>query len=294
MTDVRGYTARGYANTRHGQVHYRTAGDGPPLILLHATPHSSRVYKNLVPLLAPYFRVIAPDTLGFGYSDPLPADVSMEKLAESCADLMAALSLPPAAVFGLHTGNKVGAALAAGWGDRVSHFICCGMTHSIVVEREKRDRAIKVIIEKSLSKEQPSADGSHMLRSWGRTFDGISHLWWSPPVVDAFPLREQVLQDTQGEAIDRIVSRPSFDAIYQANFAFDLSAALASLVMPSLIVELVVPGEAHLGRQAEACVRLNRRSQAVTLEYSDRDVLERVPDILAGEILRFLAATPAR
>ena len=294
MTDVRNYTARGYASTRHGQIHYRTAGEGPPLLLLHATPHSSRVYKKLVPFLSPHHRVIAVDTLGFGYSDPLPPDVSMEKLAESCADLMADLALPPAAVFGRHSGNKVGAALAAGWPDRVSYFICCGMTHSIVVEREKRDSAIKAIVNKALSKEQPAADGSHLLRNWARTFDGVSHLWWGPGLVDAFPLSDQDLQDTQGEVIDRILSRPSYDAIYRANFAFDLSAALARLAMPSLIVELAVREEAHLGRQAEACVRLNRKSQAVTLEYSDRDVLERVPQILAQSILHFLSGKPAR
>lgn len=292
MTDVRGYTARGYANTRHGQIHYRTAGDGPPLLLLHATPHSSRVYKKLVPLLSPHCRVIAADTLGFGYSDPLPADVTMEKLGDSCADLLGALAISRAAVFGLHTGNKVGAALAADHPDLVSHFICCGMTHSIVVERGKRDAAIKAIVDKLLVKEKPAADGSHLLRNWGRTFDGISHLWWAPPLLDSFPLTEQDLQDTQGEAIDRILSRASYDAIYAANFAFDLSAALRRVAMPTLIVELAVPGEAHLGRQADHCARLNPRIRTVTLERSDRDVLETMPGELAASILSFLRSAP--
>lgn len=291
MTDVRGYTDRGYARTRHGQVHYRTAGEGTPLLLLHATPHSARVYKNLVPFLAPHYRVIAADTLGFGYSDPLPADVTMEKLADSCADLLEALAIPRAAVFGLHTGNKIGAALAANWPARVSHFICCGMTHSIVVERGKRDAAIKGIVDKMLVKEKPAADGSHLLRNWGRTFDGIARLWWGPSLMDTLPLREQDLQDAQGEAIDRILSRPSYDAIYDANFAFDLSAALARVAMPTLIVELATPGEMHLGLQAEHCARLNSLIRTVVVERSDRGVLEQAPDQLAGIIHQFLADT---
>lgn len=288
MTDVHGYTSRGYAQTRHGLIHYRSAGDGPPLLLLHATPHSSRVYKKLVPLLAPRYRVIAADTLGFGYSDPLPPDVTMEKLGDSCADLLDALAIPRAAVFGLHTGNKVGAALAANHGDRVSRFVCCGMTHSIVVERDKRDSAIKAIIDKLLVKEKPAADGSHLLRNWGRTFDGVAHLWWGPALMDTLPLAEGDLQAVQGEAIDRILSRPSYDAIYAANFAFDLSAALARVTMPTLIVELAVPGEAHLGRQAAHCAQLNPRIRTVTLERSDRDVLETVPQELAAAIRTFL------
>ena len=61
---------RGYVDTRHGQVHYRESGKGAPLVLLHATPRSARVYTKLQALLAKRFHVIAPDTLGFGNSDP--------------------------------------------------------------------------------------------------------------------------------------------------------------------------------------------------------------------------------
>src|SRR5436190_14518599 len=59
------------------RVFYREAGnrDAPAIVLLHGFPSSSHMYRNLIPLLADRFHVIAPDYIGFGYSDaPTPAD----------------------------------------------------------------------------------------------------------------------------------------------------------------------------------------------------------------------------
>jgi pimeloyl-ACP methyl ester carboxylesterase len=283
-------TRRGYVDTRYGQVHYRESGSGPPLVLLHATPRSARVYTKLQALLSARFRVIAPDTLGFGDSDPLPANVTMAMLAESTADVIEALDLQTPAVFGLHTGNKVGAALASARPDLVSRFICCGMTHSIVIDRKQRDDAIKGIVEKYFAAEPTAPDGTHLLRGWGRTYKSLVETWWGPRVVDATPVTDTVLEEAQDEVLDRIQARASFDAVYRANFDFDLAGALAGLAMPVQIIELVTPGEDHLGRQADALVNLIPNAQAVTFENTDRDVLERVPEKLAAAIEAFLTA----
>jgi pimeloyl-ACP methyl ester carboxylesterase len=55
-------------------IFYREAGprDAPTLVLLHGFPSSSRQYDALIPLLAPYYHVIAPDYPGFGHSDAPP------------------------------------------------------------------------------------------------------------------------------------------------------------------------------------------------------------------------------
>jgi pimeloyl-ACP methyl ester carboxylesterase len=58
--------------TVRGQKHfYREAGadDAPILVLLHGFPSSSHMYRDLIPQLATKFHVIAPDYVGFGYSD---------------------------------------------------------------------------------------------------------------------------------------------------------------------------------------------------------------------------------
>jgi pimeloyl-ACP methyl ester carboxylesterase len=53
------------------KIFYREAGSTtkPTIVLLHGFPSSSHMYRDLIPQLAGYFHVIAPDYLGFGYSD---------------------------------------------------------------------------------------------------------------------------------------------------------------------------------------------------------------------------------
>jgi len=53
------------------KVFYREAGpaDGPVVLLLHGFPTSSHMFRNLIPLLADKYRVIAPDYPGYGQSD---------------------------------------------------------------------------------------------------------------------------------------------------------------------------------------------------------------------------------
>jgi predicted dienelactone hydrolase len=53
------------------EVFYREAGpsDAPVVLLLHGFPTSSHMFRNLIPLLADRYHVIAPDYPGFGYSD---------------------------------------------------------------------------------------------------------------------------------------------------------------------------------------------------------------------------------
>ena len=52
-------------------VFYREAGPkgAPVLLLLHGFPTSSQMFRNLIPLLADKYRVIAPDYPGYGYSE---------------------------------------------------------------------------------------------------------------------------------------------------------------------------------------------------------------------------------
>ena len=59
----------GYAQAPQGQLHYRDAGSGDPILLLHQTPRSLDEFAELQPLLARNHRVIAMDMVGFGGSD---------------------------------------------------------------------------------------------------------------------------------------------------------------------------------------------------------------------------------
>jgi pimeloyl-ACP methyl ester carboxylesterase len=53
------------------KVFYREAGqaDAPKLLLLHGFPSAGHVFRDLIPLLADRFHIVAPDLPGFGQSD---------------------------------------------------------------------------------------------------------------------------------------------------------------------------------------------------------------------------------
>jgi pimeloyl-ACP methyl ester carboxylesterase len=64
-------TRYNYAAIDGHKIFYREAGqkDAPAIVLLHGFPSSSHMFRDLIPKLAGKFRVIAPDYLGFGFSD---------------------------------------------------------------------------------------------------------------------------------------------------------------------------------------------------------------------------------
>ncbi len=65
MTMYRNTTIEGH------KIFYREAGspEAPAIVLLHGFPSSSHMFRDLIPQLAERFHVIAPDYIGFGYSD---------------------------------------------------------------------------------------------------------------------------------------------------------------------------------------------------------------------------------
>src|SRR5688572_13097875 len=107
---------RGYATTRLGQMHFATAGEdkGTPLVLLGQSGRSWRMYKAVAEQLSNDLRIYAPDYPGSGSSDPLPPGTSFEDIAAAFIDFLDDLGLKDAYVYGMHTGAKIGAAMAAG------------------------------------------------------------------------------------------------------------------------------------------------------------------------------------
>ena len=86
------------------QVRYLTAGSGPVIFLLHQSPKSADEYKPLMEMWSNDFLMIAPDTPGFGASDPLESQkVTIEEIAEATIELADALGIDRFGLYGFHT-----------------------------------------------------------------------------------------------------------------------------------------------------------------------------------------------
>ena len=98
----------------HGsRVVYRTAGSGPPIILIHGLLDSGSTWRKVAPVLALRHRVIVPDLLGHGDTDgPARADYSIGSHAMLVRDLMNELGIERATVVGHSLGAGVALALA--------------------------------------------------------------------------------------------------------------------------------------------------------------------------------------
>jgi pimeloyl-ACP methyl ester carboxylesterase len=95
------------------KLHYLTAGNGPPLILLHGYTQTSLMWKPVIPLLAKTFTVIAPDLPGIGDSD-IPANgLDMKNAAIRIHALAKSLGVQKARVVGHDIGLMVAYAYAA-------------------------------------------------------------------------------------------------------------------------------------------------------------------------------------
>jgi pimeloyl-ACP methyl ester carboxylesterase len=92
----------------HGhRVSYRTAGNGPVILLIHGITGDSRQWNDVIPQLADRFTVLAPDLLGHGQSDKPRGDYSLGAYAASLRDLLIVLGHRRATVVGHSLGGGI-------------------------------------------------------------------------------------------------------------------------------------------------------------------------------------------
>ena len=110
------------------RVFYREAGDSsaPAVLLLHGFPSSSHMFRDLIPLLADRFHVVAPDLPGFGLSDAPDRKTfryTFDNLATVIDRFTEAIALPRYAIYVFDYGAPVGFRLALAHPDRVTAIV---------------------------------------------------------------------------------------------------------------------------------------------------------------------------
>lgn len=117
-----------YAGVAGQQLFYREAGpdDAPVVVLLHGFPTSSFMFRDLIPVLADRYHVIAPDHLGFGLSDAPPAtefDYTFDALTDLTVGLLKEIGVERCAVYVQDYGAPIGWRMALRRPDTITAIV---------------------------------------------------------------------------------------------------------------------------------------------------------------------------
>src|SRR5216117_749775 len=96
------------------KVFYREAGaaHAPKLLLLHGFPTSSHMFRDLIPLLADRFHIVAPDLPGFGLSDSPGQGATFDRIAQTIERFTEVIGFDRYALYVFDYGAPTGFRLA--------------------------------------------------------------------------------------------------------------------------------------------------------------------------------------
>jgi len=236
---------------------------------------------------------IALDTPGFGFSDALPgATLTVPELAAATAAAMRALSLPPCAVYGTHTGAAIALELGLGFPAQVSGLVIEGLPMFTQAE-------IDALFEGYFAPFEPDPLGAHLFETWMRFRDQFTWFPWTARHVSRL---NPVDRPTAGE-IDHWVSmyfrgaatyRPAYRAA--CHYGPLATAAVTRLGLPAVFMasseDMLFP---HLDRlpplahdqhilrlSPDRPAKLRAIAAAAAAQAADPGFVFRPPSALAG------------
>jgi len=193
------------------RVHYRSAGSGPPLLMVHQSPRSSAEYIPLIARWAGRFTIYAPDTPGFGDSGPLPHDrPECEDYADAVIAFLDALGLGRVAAYGFHSGAIILVTAARRAPERFSGIACGG--YAIWTEAEKADFGASYT-----PPFLPQRYGEHLAWLWGRIMEQSWFFpWYRTEPGSRLPMAHGDPLKAQEAVMDCLAAGDSFSKGYAA------------------------------------------------------------------------------
>lgn len=218
MRNLAGPSDRSYARLPWGQVHLRRAGatDAPPLVLVHQSPLSSATFEAVLPALADRgLQVVAPDTPGFGMSDPTPGQWSIPDYAQGLLALLDELGLGDRQVvlLGQHTGAVIACEVARQRPERVAGLVLQGLPLYSDEERAAKRAGYAPGYTSSL-------DGAHLGVVWDR-------------VRGLYP--ELAVEEIDRQVLEYLATGPDYGTAYRAVFEHRVDTASLREVPTALV-----------------------------------------------------------
>ena len=240
-------TVRGQFGTR--QVHYRRGGQGPVVLLLHQSPQSSREMEPLIAAWGRTFTLIAPDSPGYGFSNPLQragqpvTSASIDDFAAATLEFAEAVGVRRFGIYGFHTGASIGVALAHRFPDRVAAVAANGF---VVFTEEERAAILRDYLPPLI----PRWDGGHLAWLWGRMREQTIFFPWHDRRAATRMAFEVPGPDQLQQGLNEFLAAGDhYHVAYGAAFTDRVERRLPALNVPLLITATARdPLAGHLGR----------------------------------------------
>jgi pimeloyl-ACP methyl ester carboxylesterase len=176
------------------KTNYLEAGDGPAVILIHGSGPGVTAYANwrlVLPALSRTFHVIAPDMVGFGFSER-PSDVTygVQTWADQVVGLMDSLGIQKASLVGNSFGGAIALRIAAQHPERVDSLVLMG----------------------SMGVDFPITEGLERVWGYEPSFENMRQ------VLDVFAYDRRLVPDELAEVRYRASMQPGFQESYAAMF----------------------------------------------------------------------------
>lgn len=148
-------------------LYIRIYGAGPPIVLFHPSPNSSKMMHDLANILSSDFTVICPDTPGYGLSQKLGiSEPSMTDYVLCFQRAFQELGLNQLAIYGSATGGQLAIRYGLEYPDEVQHLFLDNCAH--FTDEERAD-----ILQSYFPDLTPQHSGDHLIQLW----DMVSHLF---------------------------------------------------------------------------------------------------------------------
>ena len=248
------------------RVHYRKAGSGPLLLMVHQSPRSSAEYAELMLRWAADFTCIAPDTAGFGDSAPLPHEnPECEDYADALIAFLDALGLDRVAAYGFHSGAIILVTAARRHASRFSGIACGG--YAVWTAAEKADFGAGYT-----PPFRPLPYGEHLAWLWGRVLEQS----WFFPWYRAEPGSRLAMAHADPQRVQPIIMEclsagDNFSKGYAAVLRANRDIPAAGEPTPPVLIAAYDgdPLKAHLARLGTLPVNWSMRPLATPAELED-------------------------
>jgi pimeloyl-ACP methyl ester carboxylesterase len=264
---------RGYVSTSHGQVHFRTAGvrrhGDVPLVLLHQTASSSVMFEQVMARLADRFWMVAPDTPGFGGTEPLAERATMAGLARVIAEALGRLEIDHCHLFGHHSGASLAVQMLTDRPKLASRLILSGPPYLTQAQLEKLIPTVTpVVLDEA---------GGQLTAVWQR----IRKKDPGAPLSLA-----------QRETVQNLIAGARYPEVYEAVFRHDFAGQLARLEVPTMV--MAGPDDTIFASLEPAYRALGPGGTMKVLPRGGTYVCDREPELVADAIREFLLKEVAR